>query len=199
MDGRGLVRERAFWAGLIGVLAGLALGGVLYLLLRPPREAPLELEPPPTPADVVVYVDGAVRQPGVYALPPGSRVQDALARAGGPLPGADLRGLNLAQRLQDGQRVYVPRANETPPAGVTPPPPPQAPADRPAPRIDLNQATLDDLVQLPGIGPSLAERILEYRKTHGPFRSIEDLLNVKGIGPAKLEQIRPYITVTGDE
>jgi len=196
MDGRGLIRERSFWAGLIGVLAGLALGGVLYLLLRPPREAPLILEPPPTPTDVVVYVDGAVRKPGVYALPPGSRLQDALVRAGGPLPNADLRGLNLAQPLQDGQRIYVPWPNEAPPTEVTPPPTPIVPEGFTFTRVDLNTATLEDLIQLPGIGPSLAERILEYRETHGPFHSVEDLLNVKGIGPAKLEQLRPYITVT---
>ncbi len=189
----------AFWAGLIGVLAGLAAAGVGFWLLRRPLPTPLTLEPPPTRTPVVwlVHVAGAVATPGVYPLPPGSRVQDAIAAAGGLLPDADAAALNLAARLDDGVRVWVPRKGAAePPSGptasgsiVT------TPTVAPSFQVDINQADVTELDMLPGIGPALAQRIVEYRREHGPFQRVEDLLQVRGIGPAKLEQLRPYITV----
>ena len=181
-----------FWVGLLGVLTGLALGGVLYFLLRPEREMPIVLEPPPTPQGIVVQIEGAVRTPGVYTFPRGSRVYQAIEAAGGALPEADLSRLNLSRPLQDGERLWVPFRGEP----VTPTPVAASLSAVGAPvQVNINTASVDELAELPGIGPSLAARIVEYRETHGPFRTLEELLNVKGIGPVKLEQIRPYLTV----
>ncbi len=190
------MRERAvFWAALLGVLAGTALVGLGWWLVNPRPEVSLTLEPPPTPAPWWVQVAGAVQRPGLYAVPPGARVADAVAAAGGLAPDADPARLNLAAPLEDGAWVWVPRQGETPP------PEPARPAHGVVsptpfgPRVNLNTATAADLEALPGIGPALARRILEYRAQHGPFSAVEDLLAVRGIGPAKLEQLRPYVTV----
>ncbi len=183
-----------FWAGLLGVLSGLAISGVALWLLTAPPQATLTLLPPPSPEPWLIQVDGAVQRPGLYRLPPGARVNDALQAAGGPRPEADLQQVNLAARLQDGARVWIPRRAETPPPTPSPPAAgwPTSPATG---KLDLNTATAAQLEALPGIGPALAQRILDYREQHGPFRQVDDLLAVPGIGPTKLEQIRPYVTV----
>ncbi len=192
--GRSGTPSAAFWAALTGVLAGLALAGVGgWILARPPR-ATLTLVPPPTPAAWLVQVGGAVQRPGLYAVTPGARVADAVAAAGGLTDDADTRSLNLAARLEDGAWVWVPRRAETPPPSPTRPGPTPASAPGAGP-INLNTATAAELETLPGIGPALAQRIIDYRTQHGPFTSVDDLLAVRGIGPTKLEQLRPYVTV----
>ncbi len=174
---------------LFGLLTGLLASGLLYLLTSEPRGQPIELHPPPTPQPLRVYVSGAVRQPGVVSLPPGSIVEEALAAAGGPLALADLTNLNLAAAVQAGQRIHVPRRGEaTATAGAS------AAATAPG-LLNINTATAPELERLPGIGPVLASNIIAYREAHGPFRSPEDLLAVPGIGPAKLSQILDLITV----
>src|SRR5437870_5732703 len=141
-------------------------------------------------AEVVVHVAGAVVSPGVYRLSDGARTIDAISAAGGGRGDADLARVNLAARLSDGLRVYVPAVGETatPVVGGATDPAEQGP-------INLNEATADQLDDLPGIGPATATAIVAYRRDHGPFSSIEQLLDVRGIGPSKLEQIRSMVVV----
>ena len=133
-----------------------------------------------------VYVVGAVRRPGLFRLKEGARVADALGRAGGPTRGADLTAVNLAAPLADGQQVIVPRRG---PSGA-------AASGTPAPgaKVSLATATVEQLDELPGIGPVTAQKIVDWRTTHGPFRSVEDLDDVPGIGPARIEQLRDLVT-----
>ena len=133
-----------------------------------------------------VYVVGAVRRPGLFRLKEGARVADALGRAGGPTRGADLTAVNLAAPLADGQQVIVPRRG---PSGT-------AASATPAPgaKVSLATATVEQLDELPGIGPVTAQTIIDWRTTHGPFRSVEDLDDVPGIGPARIEQLRDLVT-----
>lgn len=174
-----------------GVFIGLLAAGLLRLLVAEPRGSPVTLSPPPTAEPVYVHVSGAVAAPGVYPMPLGSMVRDALAAAGGPLPEASLDRLNLAARLQDGQQVLVPLLPSPlpSPGGTT------DPTSSTAGLLSLNAATADQLEALPGIGPVLAQNIVAYREAHGPFARIEDLLRVPGIGPSKLSQIEPYLSV----
>ena len=175
---------------LAGILTGLLAAGVLYLLVSQPRGQPVRLLPPPTPPPVQVHVVGAVNAPGVYQLVRGSIVQDALVAAGGPAAEANLAAINLAASLDDSQQVYVPFAGETPPPATSSGSSDLASSDL---QLNPNTATAPELERLPGIGPSLAQAIVEYRQSHGPFQRPEDLLQVPGIGPAKLAQIEGSI------
>ncbi len=156
----------------------------------------------PAGATIKVHVAGAVKQPGLYELPAGSRVQDALQKAGGAKADADTESLNLAEPLSDGQKVYVPHRGETQVAEsgasvAARPPRVRSDASTPTARfpLDINRASAAELELLPGIGPVLAGRIVEYRKLRGRFQSVDELLDVPGIGPKRLEQIRPYVVV----
>ena len=157
---------------------------------------------------LVVDVIGHVARPGVVTVGDGSRVVDVLAAAGGALPGADLQRLNLARPVVDGEQVFVPKPGETPPiligglggsmAGSGPSPPGGAATGSGTasiPLVDLNTATLAALDTLPGVGPVLAQRILDWRAQHGRFTSVDELGEVSGIGDKLLEQIRPKVTV----
>lgn len=142
-------------------------------------------------AAIYVHVAGAVRRPGLLRLAEGARVARALERAGGPRPKADLGGVNLAARLEDGQQVIVPvrgaaSAADATAAGGTA----LAPATAGAPKPSLGSATLEQLDQVDGIGPTLAQRIIEYRTEHGGFRSIGELREVEGIGEKRFETLR---------
>lgn len=151
----------------------------------------------PAVEEIVVHVSGAVATSGVQRLPVGSRVNDAVNAAGGLLSSADLDRINLASRLTDGQRVILPKKGEplpgAGPAGESPSSPAANPSDA---KIDLNTAEVSNLDALPGVGPSIAQAIIDYRTKVGRFRTVDDLSKVKGIGPAKLQQIRPRVTVT---
>lgn len=141
-------------------------------------------------AELVVHVAGAVVTPGVYRLSDGARTIDAVGAAGGARGDADVARVNLAARLSDGLRVYVPVIGETAAPIV------EGSSDAAAPGpIDLNAATADQLDALPGVGPATATAIIAYRREHGPFASIEELLEVPGIGPSKLAQMRSLIVV----
>ncbi|WP_238016477.1 helix-hairpin-helix domain-containing protein [Dactylosporangium sp. AC04546] len=144
-------------------------------------------QPSSSPALLVVSVTGKVNRPGLVRLPAGARVADAIEAAGGPLPGTDLTGLNLARKLVDGEMVAV---------GV--PQPPGAPAPTGAAAgglVNLNTATAAELQTLPGIGEVLAQRIIEFRESHGGFRAVADLRKVEGIGDAKFQQLKDRVTV----
>ena len=143
--------------------------------------------PPAARPRVIVHVVGAVRRPGLYELPENKRVADAVRRAGGPTPKADLTLVNLAALIADGTQIVVPaRAPRVAAAGSAAPT-----ASGP---ISLNSATVEQLDELPGVGPVTAQKIVDYRAQNGAFRSVDDLDAVPGIGPARLEELRPLVT-----
>ncbi len=195
-------------ATAVAAIAAMGVGWWLTRAPTPPAEMILPvssvpsssatLAPPsstvgePTSA-VVVHVAGAVVSPGVYTVPDGARVHDAVLAAGGPIDGADLDRLNLAAHLGDAERVYVPLVGEdevmpltTPSAGE------QGPAQG---MVNLNRADADELETLPGIGPATAAAIIDDRQRNGPFATVDDLERVSGIGPATLERLRDLVTV----
>lgn len=152
--------------------------------------------------EVVVHVSGAVHSPGVVQLPPGSRVEDALQAAGGTTEDADLAAINLARPLADGEQIHVPVPGEEAPSVAAPGDPGAGGGADGDPGegtgggpIDLNTASAAQLEELPGVGPSIAQRILEHREKNGPFASVDALLEVSGIGPATLEKIRDRASV----
>lgn len=135
---------------------------------------------------VVVHVAGAVHVPGLYRLKEGSRVADALARAGGATRKADLEAVNLAAPLVDGEQVLVPRSTSGAPGGPVD-------SSQPAGPVSLSAATADQLDELPGVGPVTAQKIIDYRTAHGAFRSVEELDAVPGIGPARLDTLKSLV------
>ncbi len=149
------------------------------------------------PAEVLVHVVGAVERPGVVRLAVGSRVLDAVESAGGATDEADLARLNLARVLADGEQVVVLRAGEEAPSGSEAPSGPDAGPGTTGggATLDLNSATAGELEALPGIGPVLAQRIVEHREAYGPFASVDGLLEVSGVGPAVLENLRSGVRV----
>jgi competence protein ComEA len=176
----------------------VVLLGAKYLRGTEPPPAPAAAPAPrvsvSSPGDrggaVLVHVAGAVRDPGVYRLRPGSRIDDAVRRAGGPTRRADLGGVNLAAKVEDGRQVLVPeRAPKGAPAASTPG------AAAPGRPIDLNTATLEQLDTLPGVGAVTAQKILDYREQHGGFGSVDELGQVPGIGDKRLADLREQVRV----
>ena len=184
------------------LLAAAAVAAVLIVAgkVLAGAGAPSGGAPPPPPtaiADtvantrVVVDVVGAVRRPGLYRLLQGARIADAVARAGGATPKADLALINLAAPLADGEQVVVPvRGAAAPGAG---PAAPGSAGAAPAGPVHLNTATLEQLDSLPGVGPVTAQKILDYREKHGAFSSVDELDAVPGIGPARLDTLRDLV------
>jgi competence protein ComEA len=188
-----LLDRRRVLVAVVAVVVVLALAG--RMLLRPHAAA----VPPPVrvaassasaskPARLFVHVVGAVRRPGLYRVPDGARVADAVTRAGGPTPKAQLELVNLAARLADGEQVVVPRRGAT---GVLPAG--GAGGTAPLGPVHLNSATLEQLDALPGVGPVTAQKILDYRQQHGGFGSVDELDAVPGIGPARLADLRALV------
>lgn len=144
--------------------------------------------------EIIVYIIGAVKSPGVYTLNEEARVKDAIEIAGGPLSDADLLVLNLAEKLQDEDKVYIPKqgeVNETyqdkagQDIGIS---------SKDDGKININKADMTELETLPGIGPATAQKIIDYRAENGFFRTIDDIKDVSGIGDKKFEQIKEKIT-----
>ncbi len=153
-----------------------------------PPPAPISSSTPSSASKVTVHVAGKIRKPGVYLLPSGARVADAVTAAGGVTRGASTGSLNLARRLIDGEQIMVgARAGSAAPGSSA--------ADPATAVLDLNSATADQLEQLPGVGEVLATRITEFRDTHGGFSSVEQLREVSGIGPRKFDEIKPKVRV----
>lgn len=183
-----LDRRRALVA-LVVLLAVLVVAGRFLLRpSRPPVPPPVQLAASAGGAAVsttqmYVHVVGAVRRPGLYRLKAGARVADALARAGGVTAKARVELVNLAAPLADGQQVVVPRRGAVGAAAGSAPGGP----------VHLNTATLEQLDELPGIGPVTAQKILDYREQHGALGSVDELDAIPGIGPARLAQIRDLV------
>jgi competence protein ComEA len=140
-----------------------------------------------TAGRLYVHVAGAVRRPGLYRLAEGSRVAAALERAGGPTRRADLASVNLAARVEDGQQIVVPRPGTRPASGGA------SGSGDGRTKISLASATVEQLDQLDGIGPTLAKRIAEYRDEHGGFRSVDELKQVEGIGEKRFASLREAV------
>jgi competence protein ComEA len=192
-----LLQRRRLLLAAAGSLALILLAGRFVLGAGTTTVAPLPSPPTETAgvtgleaARVVVDVVGAVRRPGLYRLEQGSRVADAVARAGGATGKADLAQVNLTAPLADGEQVVVPRrggvASATSTGGAAAPGAPAAP-------VQLSTATLEQLDTLPGVGPVTAQKILDYREKHGAFSSVDALDAVPGIGPKRLEQLRDLV------
>ena len=202
-----------FGALLLVLGLGLALRAVLTIpdgasgAAAPTATGLGAADPAGAPAGrIVVHVVGAVVSPGVVVLADGARVADAIAAAGGAASDADTEQLNLARVLGDGEQVRVPHAGEQLVAPDPGPSPPGGASGGGAAGasggstpgggvVNINTAGAAELEALPGIGPALAARIVEYRDGHGPFASVDDLTDVPGIGPAKLEALRSQATV----
>ena len=144
-----------------------------------------------SPDQIYVHVVGAVRRPRLLTLPADSRVAVALQKAGGPKPRADLTGVNLAARLQDGQQIVVPTAGvRAPAAGAAAGPASGGPSGGALSGVHLSTATVEQLDGIDGLGPTLAQRIIEYRDAHGGLRSLDELAQVEGIGEKRLAMLR---------
>lgn len=197
--------RRALAALLVIALGGVVLAGTVVLRSRPHVEEvgaavvvatgspiPAAASPAagsPTGNAIVVDVQGKVRHPGVVRLPAGSRVLDALVAAGGPRPGVPTSSLNLAQPLSDGEQVILdPDGSGEPATG-------SSASSTAGAVVNLNRATLADLDGLPGVGPVLAQRILDWRSEHGRFSSVEELQEVPGIGPSKFADLKDLVRV----
>lgn len=189
---------------LLAVVA-LAAGGVFYAGIHGQEEAVTldagttdQAEAPTEEREIVVYVAGAVNRPGVVQLAEGARAKDAVDACGGFLPTADTNGVNLAQKLKDGMQVTVPEKAPMATEGRAAQGAPTASgAARPLPEgmVNINTADEKELDKLPGIGPAMAKRIVEYRTENGAFQSPEEIKRVKGIGDAKYEKMKDKIAL----
>ncbi len=181
-----------------GVVCGFLGVGLLLLATNQPRGDPIRLSPPPTPAPIIVHITGAVINPGVYSLPSGSRVKDAIEKSGGLLSDADTTLINLAMLLEDGEQVWVPYqlddVMDFDRPAVLEGEPTQGQLTR---KININTASQIELESLSGIGPVIAKAVIQYRLENGPFKDIEEIQEVSGIGPVTFEKIKPIISVKG--
>lgn len=171
-----------FFNTIIGILLGMLVAGIIWITARQPSGEAVALRPPPTPAPISVHVTGAVVNPGIYALPQGSRVAAAVEAAGGFLPIADDENINLAAVLEDGARLTIARMDF------------YSTGSQSTSRVNINTASLDELDTLPGIGPSTAQAIIDYRRQYGEFQRADEITEVSGIGPATYERIKDLIT-----
>jgi competence protein ComEA len=156
-------------------------------------DRPLVPSATPLPELAIVYISGAVQHPDVYQVPAAARVKDVVMAAGGLAEDAATDQVNLAEHIVDAQHIHIPRQGETSPDPA--PTGESATADHQDGPLNINTASAADLDGLPGIGQSIAQRIVEYRTANGPFQSAEDLQKVKGIGPALFAKIASLITV----
>lgn len=172
-----------------GIVLGLLSSALIILVISRPTGDPIKILPAPSPMPLIVDVSGEVMNPGVYTLPPNARVVEAITAAGGLLKSANTAQLNLAARISDGDKIWVPalsQASENPTSAVR----------GSSFLININTASAKEIESLPGIGEVKANQIVTYRNEHGLFMSIEDLLNVPGIGSELLDTIRPLITLS---
>lgn len=183
---------------LLGLFVGMILSALILLVALPPRGTPVELLPAPTLAPISVHVSGAIREPGVYQLPQGSRVQEAVDAAGGLQIEADLQAINLAARIKDGEKIHIPVKGEIAPsipARTNPSEKIGSEAADEGTLVNINTASLEELLNLPGIGETRAKDIIAYRESHSGFKSIDEIQEVSGIGPVIFERLKDFIVV----
>ena len=177
---------------LIGAVVAAVVAGAVLLVRQSPTGGEIEIvlatATPAPEIDLRVYISGAVRNPGVYGIGEGGRLEQVIEAAGGAAEDADLTSVNLAVRVKDEDHWHVPRVGESPQTSSA-----QASA-QPA-KVDINTADVELLKTLPGIGEVKAQSIVRYRQTKGPFSRVEDLLEVSGIGPATLDAIQDLVDV----
>ncbi len=165
-------------------------------LLSEPAASATLLIPAAEPQPVVVYVSGAVTTPDLYQLPPEARVADAVYAAGGLLPDADSERVNLAEGVHDEMHIHIPAVGEAvPDTGAAPTTGDTSTAPLPTSPININTAPVADLLALPGVGPTKAQNLVDYRTANGPFLLVDDLQEVPGFGPVLVDNLRPYVTV----
>jgi competence protein ComEA len=183
---------------VVALVAAVAAVYTIFQALDERSAPPILIEDAAANLPVVVEVRGEVEAPGVFALSPGARLQDAIAAAGGLSKGADLSTLNLARRLRDGELVVilaVPLPGSTPvlsTQGIDD----ATAAEGPRAGININTATAEELEALPGIGEVIAERIIAYREQNGPYRSVDDLIHVQGISDETIDEFRDLVTTS---
>ena len=193
-----LVRIRGYL--MLSLLFVIALGAVLFWTRRTDPKPIVIITPTPRPTPtavtLLVQVNGAVLNPGLVRIGEGARVDDAIKAAGGASSEADISKLNMARRVTDGELIVVPKLGDPTP---TVPPATSGARATATPtvlaKININTATAEELDRLPGVGPSIAQRIVDYRAANGPFQKIEDLLKVRGIGPAQFDSLKNLIVV----
>ena len=202
---------------IIVVCVGLGLAVGAFFLLKPIPEIPVKDTNPQTelessvkvkskeeiPKDIeettevveqdliTVDVKGAVKSPGIYNLPLGSRVNDAVQKAGGMTENADSKNLNLAQKVSDESLVYVPSKEETDIQEASP----NTTSSKESKKVNINKASLEELKQVKGLGGKRAQDIIDYRESKGTFKSVDDLKKVSGIGAKTIEKLKDYVTV----
>jgi len=185
--------KKDVWLVVLGLVGGLFGAGVLFLVSRPAIGTAVQLLPAPTPLPLVVYVTGEVINPGLFNLPPGSRLADAIEAAGGMTDQAASQAINLAQMVTDGMRINIPDQNAVSQDDLTMD---ISRAGEPvAILVNINTADQAELETLPEIGPVSAQEIIAYRQVNGPFESIDEIMDVPGIGNITFEAIRELITV----
>lgn len=190
---------------LLGVLAGFVFAGLLMFVSRAPAGQPIVLQPAPTKAPIAVHVIGAVPRPGLYEFSEGARIQDAIDAAGGMLSTANMDAINLAALLTDGQQLTIPyKSGSEPVEDATTLELPGAVVEEAesgvvtsssGDLININTASLEELDTLPGIGPTIAQRIIDYREQNAAFSTIEEIMDVSGIGPSTFDNIKDLISV----
>ena len=181
---------------IIALVLLIALGAVFSYFRAKPREIKVKgasAQASERSKLLTVHVAGAVNRPGLYSLKEGSRVADALEKAGGPTAEALLDDVNLAAKITDGQKILITRAvgAQSSSSGAVP----GTSAAGENALININTASVTELDKLPGIGPSMAQRIIDYREKKGSFSSVNELDNVEGIGPSKLEGLKDLVTI----
>lgn len=183
---------------VVALVAAVAAVYAVFQALDERSAPPIVIEDAAANLPVVVEVRGEVKAPGVVALSPGARLQDAIAAAGGLSEDADLSTVNLARRLRDGELVVI---LALPSMGSTPVLPMEGvhdaiPTEGPQARININTATADEFEALPGIGEVIAARIIAYREENGPFRTVDDLIHIEGISDRTIDEIRDLVTTS---
>ena len=186
------------WGIAFGVVVGFLGVGLLLLTTGRPRGEAVHLSPPPTSAPLIIHITGAVHNPGVYSLPPGSRVGVAIEVAGGLAVNANPSLINLAKIVEDGVQIWVPyQIEDSVPKDDLKVVVGEPTSSNITNQININTATQSELESLSGIGPVIAKAIIQYRLEHGPFEKIEDIQEVSGIGPVTFEKISANITIRG--
>lgn len=185
----------------VTIIAAAVLAGIVLLMASRPAPVTITINPPPptpapaptfTPSPAVVYITGAVNQPGaLVTLPAGSRVNDALAAAGGATAGADLERIDLAALIHDGDHIHVYQQGEA--ALAFEPAQSGDSGSGETALVHVNRATQEELESLPGIGPALAGRIIAYRESHGDFTTLQSLTEVSGIGDHTIQQLEGLV------